>query len=144
MRRLLTAGAFSLAAMTMAWTGRSAQDDEAAVRRALEHYLQGHATGDGAHFRMVFHAESELYWVQDGALRQRTSDDYIAAAPGRPAEDEADRRRRIVSVDVSGTAASAKIELDYPAVRFIDYMSLLKIDGEWKIVNKIFHREPKR
>jgi len=143
MQRFLTAGALALAALTIAWTGQP-QDEEAAVRQALDHYLQGHATGDGAHFRIAFHPEAKLFWVQDGALRQRTSADYIAGAPGRPADDEAARRRRIVSVDVAGTAASAKIELDYPAVRFVDYMSLLKIDGEWKIVNKIFHREAKR
>ncbi len=32
----------------------------------------------------------------------------------------------------------AKLVLDYPEVKFTDYMSLLKVDGEWKIVNKIF------
>jgi hypothetical protein len=32
----------------------------------------------------------------------------------------------------------AKIVLDYPDALLTDYMSLLKIDGEWKIVNKIF------
>ncbi|HEX8636521.1 MAG TPA: nuclear transport factor 2 family protein [Pyrinomonadaceae bacterium] len=47
------------------------------------------------------------------------------------------------SVDITGNAASAKIILDYPTVRFTDYMSLLKIDGEWKIVNKTFYAEPK-
>ena len=26
----------------------------------------------------------------------------------------------------------AEIVLDYPQVKFTDYMSLLKIDGEWK------------
>ncbi|HUF28201.1 MAG TPA: nuclear transport factor 2 family protein [Gemmatimonadaceae bacterium] len=117
--------------------------DEAAVRRTLDHYLAGHATGDGSHMRLAFHPEARLFWVQDGALRQRTSAEYIAGFTGRPAPDEAQRNRRIESVDISGTAASARIVLDYPAVRFVDYMSLLKVDGEWKIVNKIFHREPR-
>jgi hypothetical protein len=35
----------------------------------------------------------------------------------------------------------AKIELSYPTVHFVDYLSLLKVDGRWTIVNKIFHRE---
>jgi hypothetical protein len=38
----------------------------------------------------------------------------------------------------------AKIELDYPTVRFVDYMSLLKVDNEWRIIAKIFHREDKQ
>lgn len=115
-------------------------DDEAAVRETLEHYLAGHATGDGTHMQLAFHPDAMLFWVQDGELRQRTSADYIAGFTGRPAADEAQRKRWIESVDVAGTAASAKIVLDYPNGRFVDYMSLLSIDGEWKIVNKIFHR----
>ena len=60
------------------------------------------------------------------------------------APDEANRKRSIESIDVSGNAAVAKIILDYPATRFVDYMSLLKINGEWKIVTKIFYAEPKK
>ena len=28
---------------------------------------------------------------------------------------------------------------EYPGVTLTDYMSLIKVDGEWRIVNKIFH-----
>ncbi len=37
----------------------------------------------------------------------------------------------------------AKIILDYPAVRFTDYMALSRIDGRWVIVNKMFQAAPK-
>ncbi len=121
----------------------AASGDEAGVRAALEHYLQGHATGDGAHFRLAFHPEAKLFWIRDGQLMQRTSEEYIAGASGRPAADEAQRRRRIVDVRVSGTAASAVVELDYPATRFVDYMSLVKVGDSWKIINKTFYSEPK-
>jgi hypothetical protein len=49
----------------------------------------------------------------------------------------------IESVDVTGNAAVAKIVLDYPTTRLTDYFTLLKVDGEWKIMNKIFYAEPK-
>lgn len=112
---------------------------EAEVRQAVQHYLAGHATGDGAHHRMIFHPESRLYWVADGELRTRTSEEYIAGAPGRPAADEDQRSRRIAMVDVTGDAAVARVELEYPGVSITDYFTLLKIDGEWRIMNKIFH-----
>jgi hypothetical protein len=35
----------------------------------------------------------------------------------------------------------AKLELKRPSSLIYDYMSLLKIDGEWLIVNKIFDME---
>ena len=118
-------------------------DEEAAVRAALQHYLLGHATGDGSHHEMVFHPQAKLFWMRDDSLNTRTSADYIAGSSGSPADDEDQRRRQITMVDVTGDAAVAKIVLDYPDALITDYMSLLKIDGEWKIVNKIFTVEPK-
>jgi hypothetical protein len=118
--------------------------EEAAVRAAVEHYFRGHATGQGEHFRKVFHPDAKLFAVRDGKYWTLTSEEYIARAAGKPAPDEAQRRRTVESVDVAGNAAFAKVVLDYPQVRFTDYMSMLKIDGEWKIVNKTFHSEPKQ
>ena len=141
--RNAASAAILLLAVTSPGLAQDAPDEEAAVRAALEHYLLGHATGDGAHFAMVFHPQSKLFWMRDDTLNTRTSADYIAGASGSPAADEDRRRREITMVDVTGDAAVAKIVLDYPTVVLTDYMSLLKIDGEWKIVNKIFTAEPK-
>ena len=134
-----------MAAATSVFGQSSAQmsDEEKAARIPLEHYLQGHATGDGAHHRAAFHPEAKLFFIREGKLTTRTSEEYIAGARGTPAPDEAQRKRWIESVDIAGNAAVAKIILDYPGTRFVDYMSLLKIDGEWKIVNKTFYAEPK-
>ena len=119
------------------------QSEEKAVRAAVEHYLQGHATGEGTHHAMVFHSVANLFWIDGAELRTRTGAEYIAGSPGKPAADEAQRKRWIESVDVTGTAAMAKVVLDYPTTKFTDYFALLKVNGEWKIVNKIFHREVK-
>ncbi len=117
--------------------------EEQAVRQTLDHYLAGHATGDPSHIRIAFQADAMLFWVDGGQLRQRSVADYIAGFTGRPAVDEDRRRRWIDHVDVAGSAATGRIVLEYPNARFVDYMALLKIDGEWKIVNKTFHREPR-
>ena len=115
------------------------ESEEAAVRAAIEHYFRGHATGQGEHFRKVFHPDAKLFFIRDGKLTQWTSEEYISRAAGKPAADEAQRKRRIDSVDVVGDAAFVKLTLDYPSVVFTDYMSMLKIDGRWMIVNKTFH-----
>lgn len=117
------------------------QVEETAVRAALRHYLRGHATGDGAHHAQALAEEvGSMYFVNDGVLQQRTFEAYIAGSPGTPAPNEAERFRYIDWVEVSGTAAVGRVVLDYPGSFFVDYMSLLKIDGEWQIVNKIFDR----
>lgn len=112
--------------------------DESEVRAALDHYLQGHATGQGSHFRLVFHPDAKLFFNRDGKLTTRTAEEYISGASGSPAPDEAQRRRRIVRVEVTGDAAQAKIELDHPTVFITDYFNLLRVDGKWMIVNKTF------
>lgn len=131
--------ALVLATTTMAHAQDSGTDAEkAAVRKALDHYLQGHATGSGAEFAMAFDTVANLYFMRGDTLRVWPSREYIAAAPGKPAADEAKRKRRIDFIDVTGTAAVAKITLEYPIVTFTDYMSLLKVGDEWKIVAKMF------
>ena len=110
-----------------------------AVRRALDFYLEGHATGQASAFARAFHPESKLFFNRDGKFSQLTSAEYIARAPGKPADDEAQRKRRVDFIDVTGDAAVAKLTLDYPGVTLTDYMSLVKVDGEWRIVNKIFN-----
>lgn len=121
-----------------------ADPEEAAVRETLQHYFNGHATGSPDEFRHAFHPRANLYFIRDGQFTERTSTEYIAGAKGGgPAPDEAQRKRRIERVEVSGTAAIATIILEYPGVTFTDYMSLLKVDGRWQIVAKIFHAERK-
>ena len=119
------------------------EKEKAAVRVPLENYLKGHATGNPEFMRKAFHTEGKLIFMRDGKYATRTFEEYIAGMSGKPAVDEGQRKRYIESVDVAGNAAIGKIILDYPATRFVDYMTLLKIDGEWKIVNKSFYAEPK-
>jgi Putative lumazine-binding len=115
-----------------------------AVRVPLENYIKGHSTGDGEYMKKAFHTEGNLIFIRDGKFTTRSFADYIAGFTGKPAADEAQRKRSIESIDVVGNAATAKIILDYPTAKLTDYMSLLKINGEWKIVNKIFTSEPKK
>jgi hypothetical protein len=119
-----------------------AQEKEA-VRLPLENYLQGHATGNGEFHQKAFFGEARLLFVRDGKLAQRTSAEYIKGASGKPADDEAKRKRSIELVDAQGNAAIGKVILDYPNAYFVDYFALLKIGGEWKIVNKSFHVQPR-
>jgi hypothetical protein len=133
-----------LFAVTVLATSAYGQADEReAVKVPLNNYLQGHATGNGEFFKKAFHTDGNMLWIREGKFSSRSFAEYIAGASGKPAADEASRKRAIESIDVAGTAASARIVLDYPTVRFVDYMTLLKIDGEWKIVSKVFYAEPK-
>jgi Putative lumazine-binding len=63
----------------------------------------------------------------------------VGSEPLKPGEVDS-TERKVVSVDVVGDAAVAKLELKRPDALLTDYMSLLKVDGRWLIVSKIFTR----
>src|SRR5688500_19043140 len=97
----------------------------------LENYLKGHETGNPEFMKKAFYAEGKMIFVREGKYSTLTFEEYIAGMKdGKPAPDEARRKRWIESIDVSGNAAVGKIILDYPNGKFVDYMTLLKIDGE--------------
>ena len=121
----------------------TSKPEEAAARIPLENYLKGHATGDPAFIRQAFEPNAKITSFRDGKLSAMTVEEFAARFSGKPAADERERRRAIESIDISGSAGIAKITLDYPTVKFVDYMTLLKIGGEWKIVNKSFYAETK-
>ncbi|MCC5905200.1 MAG: nuclear transport factor 2 family protein [Balneolaceae bacterium] len=113
------------------------------VREAIQYYLQAHATGNGEYLREAFHPVANLYFVRDSELAQYTLEEYIALFDGTPGEDEDQRIRSIDNIEISGNAAIVTITLDYPNGIYTDYMSMLKIDGQWKIVNKTFYIDPR-
>lgn len=120
--------------------------EEQAVRIPLQAYLDGHATGQEQHFRRAFARDAMLVGVKDGKYAQRSASDYIAmSASGRAPQDEQQRRRWIRSVTVTGSVATAVIELDYPDMKAFDHMSLLEFDDGWRIVVKAYEAStPKR
>ena len=141
MKKALFLFAFVLCGLTLTSSGQS--DEKAAVRIPVENYIKGHETGDGEYMKKAFHTEGNMIFVRDGKYMTRSFAEYIKGFTGKPAADEKDRKRSIESIDVVGNAAVAKVILDYPTVKFTDYFTLLKIEGEWKIINKSFHAEQK-
>jgi hypothetical protein len=142
--------------MTILWEGERPEnrvpakyltapaDDEAGVRAALQHYLNGHATGSQDEMRKAFSPDARMTFVRDGKLVITPIAEYIARFNGQPAPDEAQRKRRITDVEITGNAATGRIELDYPNAFIVDYMTLVKDNGRWAIIAKSYQTTPKR
>ena len=89
-------------------------------------------------FRAAFDPGAKLFFVKrDGTLGQLSQEDWykgFANVAGKEEQGEL----QILSVDVTGNAASVKVLETYPTSTYTDYLSLLKLSGGWKIVNKIY------
>lgn len=111
-----------------------------AVLEPLRAYIAGHATGDPAHFRRAFLPTAHIEGIRDGAFVSWQLDDYCGLFTGGPAGDEESRRRRIESIEVHGTVATATMTLWHGANTFTDCFVLLRSEGEWRIANKVYER----
>jgi hypothetical protein len=116
--------------------------DDQAVRAVIQQYFKGHASGDPAEMKKAFHSTAHVEGNRDGKFVSWTAEQYAANFTGKPAADEATRKRTIDRVDISGDAAMVSATLVHGATTFTDYFVLLKINNEWKIANKVYTRRP--
>jgi len=120
--------------------------DRAAIEAAIQHYFRAGDTGDPDELKLAFHPASIMYGNRDGAFVSVDQPEWQARLRKERAEGQAPKKanwRKILSIDVEGDVASAKLQSDFPTFQFLDYVNLVKVDGTWKIVNKVYYRKPK-
>ena len=137
MRQLL----FGMSLFCILASATVAQDtDLQLVETTLNYYLEGGTNNDFATLKKAFHPTATMKFIGDEYTEVNAIEFFESRMKPGPAQD---RKTSIVSVNISGNAASAQLEIEYPEFMFVDFMNLLKVDGEWKIVSKIFYRKPK-
>ena len=115
-----------------------AQSEEEAIKRTLNDYLEGGTNGDVQRFMNAFVPDAIQKSVsKTGAIANMTVKDLSSKIqPGQ----KMNRTTRIVSWSYAGTAATGVTETEYETSKIIDLLNLLKINGEWKIVSRVFSR----
>ncbi|MBC7851630.1 MAG: nuclear transport factor 2 family protein [Chitinophagaceae bacterium] len=127
------------------WITSSAQiSDEEGVKQAVMNYLDGGTYGDTVKLNKAFHTSASMKYIDNktGEYRDVPISEFLNRAKANVGKTS-NRKTKIVYTTISGTAAQARLEIDGGTYVFHDYMNLLKIKGEWKIVSKIFWREDK-
>jgi 3-hydroxyisobutyrate dehydrogenase len=130
-------------ALTAAPAVSAQSADEQSIRATIAEYFRGHATADSTVMRRPFLPTAHIEGIRQGVFSSWTLDQYVGGSRGTPAADEARRSRRIDVVSVVGSAAMAQATLDHVGVVFTDFFVLLKVNGEWKIANKVYHAAPR-
>ena len=135
-------------ALIVGFTLRTHQDekrarDEEAVKETVQRYFDGIMQYDAEALREAFHPEARLMASLPKGLYHAPFEQWVQFTERAAPQDLTGYKNTIVSIDIAGNAAVAKTDLEWPTVHYVDYLSLLKIDEEWKIVNKIWHQERK-
>ena len=121
--------------------GLAQNSNYAQVETCIKKYLKGDAQKDFETLKPSFHPNATMKYVSSkSGYQEFNALEAFAGDKGR--EPEKNRTDTIAYINITGNAAQAKVEVDYPNITVVDYLHLLKIDGKWMIVNKIFSSKP--
>ncbi len=118
------------------------QDDEqSSLLDTIHSYLDGFYAGDVAKLATVFHptcaltqsCDGELHIIKRGLWLEMVQQRPSPAALGLPRVDQ------ILSVDMVGPhMAHVKLKCAIVPRYFTDMLSLLKVEGRWQVVQKVY------
>ena len=113
--------------------------DYDAISRVLQLCTEGEAKGDVEKLREAFHADARMFGSLAGERYDVPIEELFKLAESEPA-DTGKYRSRVLSVQQTGDAAMAVVAEEgyWGTVSFIDYFLLACIEGDWKIVCKLF------
>lgn len=114
------------------------QSDEEGILKSVNDYLDGGTNGNVAQFKGAFVEDAIQRSIgKNGTVIGMTVESLATKIkPGQVMS----RETRIVSWNYGGIAATATTETIYPTSKIVDLLNLLKINGEWKIVSRVYSR----
>ena len=120
----------------------------ASIRKVIDLYIDGVKNGKVEALRQAFHPQSSMYGYKGDDLfitPIKGLYDYVTSTtpPAKDGEAGMGYECTVTSISVAGNSASVEMAMDgYHDHDFMDYFQLLKVDGRWWIVSKLFHADP--
>jgi hypothetical protein len=120
--------------------------DEAVRKVVTEAYIEGiQNLGNLDAVRKGFHPDFEMLMLRNGNLSKLPISEWLQRLEQRKANPPAQSPPRVtgkfLAVDITGNAATVKLELHRQGrLIFTDYLSLYKFGDGWKIVSKTYQQ----
>lgn len=112
-----------------------------AITNTIQLYIEGGRTGDTSKMKEAFHPDATIFGYVGADLFAGPIQQLYDWNDNNGAARELEGR--IAGIDLIETVATVRLELDnWTGHRFTDLFTLLKVDGQWKIINKVFHLHP--
>ena len=114
------------------------------ITELLQDYFDGLYDGDLEKFDRVFHPNAHLYASDGETLIDWKRAEYFDVIGGRQSSREQGvaRHHRILSIHKAGPdTALATVNCAIPPRYFTDYLTLVRLGGQWQIISKTFHTD---
>ena len=112
--------------------------DESLIKKTIQYYINGAISGKGEDMKPAFHSEASIFGYIGDDLFSGPIKNLFDWIDENPAADGL--KANIVNIDIEGTVTTVRLESDnWSGHKFTDLFTLLKLENEWKIMNKVFH-----
>lgn len=109
------------------------------IIKTIEKYVKGCKSGNSADMKPAFTENALMYGYLNGTYYNGSIDALYGAVDSFGAANDANAHIDVLSVE--GTAAVVRVTLEnWHGLTFTDFHSLIKQDGQWKILAKVFHQ----
>jgi Putative lumazine-binding len=121
---------------TSAQDNKAVSDDSSAIQATVRNYIEGYYTGDRARMEKSLHPHYLKHMIHGNIpIREKSGTAMVPEIRSHGPSDLplAEQTEQISVLDISGDIASAKLV----AAHWVDYMTLSKLDGQWKILSVV-------
>tara|TARA_B100001750_G_C15377979_1_gene530877 strand:+ start:626 stop:1009 length:384 start_codon:yes stop_codon:yes gene_type:complete len=118
--------------------------ERAAIESTIQLYFDSMHESSKDMVNAAFHPNAKITGIFGGDFLEMSRDDFgdlVASQQPSPKENGETQRVEILSVEVAGITAGARVRDDYLGFTFLDTLSFVKNDDRWVIYNKLFHIE---
>jgi len=128
-----------LGVAVLAWGSTSSSNEKAAVTAVAQNYMDAYYTADAARMQKTLHPDFHKRTLRTVNGNTEISEDTVQSMVegvrlGSGKEiPMADRIQKIEVLDVYRDAASVKVVTG----RWIDYMHVSKLNGEWRVLDVV-------
>lgn len=119
--------------------------DRAHIEAVVAVYLEGLYQCDTDLLAGVFHPQAVYATASEATPLVLGLSDYLPIVAKRdpPARSNAPRSEEILLIDVVGpSTAMVKLRCQFFQKHYVDFLTLIKVKGEWRIISKVFHFDP--
>ena len=116
------------------------------IEHTIQAYYDSMYFSDGSLVRKIFHQDAKITGFLNNKLLRQSVEDFASFVENQkpsPKEKEDKIILEILSLDIGQTTAVAKVRDNYIGMIFIDTLSLIKVENNWQIYNKLFEVDEK-
>lgn len=116
------------------------QDNIKEIEKLINTYFEGIFYSNTSSLTSCFSVNANIYGDINSSEYFKSVNEYIKTVNNRKSPNDLGEslKMSIVGIDILGKIAMVKLHTPMLGFNYYDYLSLFKINGEWKIVNKLF------